>query len=58
MCSQEMQRWATDCSSDFATMLNQFAGMEVAFHDRCRDVWLEVAEQFEEGTGPPGAARH
>ncbi|CAL8464753.1 g4288 [Coccomyxa elongata] len=55
---KEMQRWASDRSCDFATMLNQFAGMEVAFHERCRDVWLEVAEQFEEGTGPPGAARH
>ena len=53
-----MQRWASDRSRDFATMLNQFAGMEVAFHERCRDVWLEVAEQFEEGTGPPGTARH
>jgi hypothetical protein len=52
-----MQRWAADRGRDFATMLNQFAGMEVAFHERCRDVWLEVAEQFEEGSGSPGPAQ-
>ncbi|EIE22906.1 hypothetical protein COCSUDRAFT_66447 [Coccomyxa subellipsoidea C-169] len=55
---KEMQRWAADRGRDFTTMLNQFAGMEVAFHERCRDVWLEVAEQFEEGAGSPGTAQH
>jgi Zn-finger nucleic acid-binding protein len=43
---QEIHRWGKDRSQDFATMLNQFAGLEVAYHERCRDVWLEVAEQF------------
>ena len=50
-CAQEVQRWYGDRSHDFATMLNQFAGMEVAYHERCRDVWLETAEQF--GQHPP-----
>ena len=27
-------------------MLNQFAGMEVAFHERSRDVWQEIVEQL------------
>jgi hypothetical protein len=48
-----MQRWYADRSADFATMLRQFTGMEVAYHERCRDVWLEVAEQF----GQPPAAK-
>lgn len=55
--AQEMQRWAADRGRDFAIMLNQYAGMEVAFHERCRDVWLEVAEQFGDGASNPRAAQ-
>lgn len=43
---QEIKRWSQDRSHDFETMINQFAGLQVAFHERCRDVWLETAEQF------------
>ncbi len=43
---QEVQRWEKDRAEDFGVMLNQFAGMEVAFHERSRDVWQEVAEQM------------
>ena len=44
--AQEVQRWEKDRAEDFGVMLNQFAGMEVAFHERSRDVWQEVAEQM------------
>ena len=45
-CGQEVQRWEKDRAEDFGVMLNQFAGMEVAFHERSRDVWQEIAEQM------------
>ena len=51
---QEVQRWEKDRAEDFSTMLNQFAGMEVAFHERSRDIWQEVAEQLPK---PPAAPR-
>ena len=43
---QEVQRWEKDRAEDFSVMLNQFAGMEVAFHERSRDVWQEIVEQM------------
>ena len=51
---QEVQRWEKERAEDFSTMLNQFAGMEVAFHERSRDTWQEAAEQLPE---PPAAPR-
>ena len=51
---QEVQRWYVDRSRDFGAMANGFAGMEVAYHERCRDVWLEVAEQFAQQPPVPG----
>ena len=54
-----MQRWYADRSRDFGAMTNGFAGMEVAYHERCRDVWLEVAEQFAQqpSAAGPGLGR-
>jgi len=52
---QEVQRWEKDRSEDFGVMLNQFAGMEVAFHERSRDIWQEVAEQMP---ATPNSAQH
>lgn len=49
---QEVQRWEKDRAEDFGVMLNQFAGMEVAFHERSRDVWQEVAEQMPAAPSP------
>lgn len=50
--AQEVQRWEKDRAEDFGVMLNQFAGMEVAFHERSRDVWQEVAEQMPAAPSP------
>ncbi|CAL5229150.1 g12424 [Coccomyxa viridis] len=49
---KEVQRWEKDRAEDFGVMLNQFAGMEVAFHERSRDVWQEVAEQMPAAPSP------
>ena len=52
---QEVQRWYADRSRDFGAMANGFAGMEVAYHERCRDVWLECDVLFAQqppATGP------
>ena len=50
---QEVQRWEKDRSEDFGVMLNQFAGMEVAFHERSRDIWQEIAEQLPSAPDGP-----
>ena len=43
---------------DLSTILNQFAGMEVAFHERSRDIWQEVAEQLPEPPARPSPGVH